>query len=85
MNSYNQEGTTWKHFPLNSAEQFSSIHNPLSNYKLEISLGMEQIPKNQLYPQSGLLATCSAAGEKKEEVTKPEGCNQSVDHVRGSS
>ena len=33
---------------------------------------MEQNPKNQLQPQSGLLATCSAACENKEEVAKPE-------------
>lgn len=33
---------------------------------------MEQNPKKQLHPQSGLLATCWAAGENKEEVAKPE-------------
>lgn len=51
---------------------------------LEILLGMEENPKNQLHAQSGLLARSSAAGEKKEEVAKPEGYNQS-DHVRGSA
>ena len=35
-------------------------------------LGMEQNPKNQLHPQSGILATCLAACENKEEVAKTE-------------
>lgn len=83
MNSYNEE-ITWKHFPLHSAEPFFSIHNPLFNDMLEILLGMEENSKNQLHPQSGLLARSSAAGEKKEEVAKAEGYNQS-DHMRESS
>lgn len=43
---------------------FFNLHNPL-NHKLDILLRMKQNPKNQLHPQSGLLATCSAAGERK--------------------
>lgn len=71
MNSCD-ERITWKHFSLHSAEPFFSLHNPLSNYQLELLLRMEQNPKTQGLPQSRLLTACPAAGESKEEGAKPE-------------
>lgn len=66
------ERITWKHFSLHSAEPFFSLHNPLSNYQLELLLQMEQNPQTQGQPQSRLLTTCPTAGERKEEGAKPD-------------